>query len=110
MSAHAAPAETRALPRARPRAVPAGLAARPTLLTVALAAALVAAFFEARRRLQLAGNTRFEIGAAGLAWGTKPRFEIGAGVLAGVAGGAALLVGAGGSRAWGAGSLALFAL
>src|SRR3954468_15457805 len=95
MSAHAAPAETRALPRARPRAVPAGLAARPTLLTVALAAALVAAVFEARGGLQLAANTRFEIGAD---------------VLAGVAGGAALLVGARGSRAWGAGSLALFAL
>jgi O-antigen ligase len=94
VSAHAAPADARTL--TPPRAgVLTRQATSGALLTVALAAALVATVFEARGGLQLGANTRFEIGAE---------------LLAGVAGGAALLAGGRGRRAWGAWPLALFAL
>jgi O-antigen ligase len=95
MSAHAAPADPRTLARPRARAFAGWVGGVRPLLTVGLAAALVATVFEARGGLQLGANTRFEIGAD---------------VVAGVAGGAALLVGARGRRAWGAWSLGLFAL
>jgi hypothetical protein len=95
VSAHAAPADARTLARPRGRAVAKRAGSTQPLLTVALAAAVVATVFEARGGLQLGANTRFEVGAD---------------LVAGVAGGAALLVGARGRRAWGAWSLALFAL
>ena len=98
MSAHAASADARPRPsraRLRARALSRRAVASGTPTTVALAALVVAVVFEARGGLQLQTATRVEVGAD---------------LLAGLAGAAALLAGARSRRSWGLGTLAAFAL
>ena len=98
MSAHAASADAGPRPagaRLRARALSRRAGASGALTTVALAALVVAVVFEARGGLQLQTATRVEVGAD---------------LLAGLAGAAALLAGARTRRSWGLGTLGAFAL